>query len=187
MMDLAPIVMIVLLGVAVYLPLFLRAEGFCFDDVPLGRSIAAWPAMEVRRFVSAYLLSPHRIRAVWWAWLRLLSVVCQTSRRAWVAASVACHLVNAILLFVLAEQIGATRWQAWSAAALFAVHPMAVLTAAFIGGTPSALVLTGILAGLLCLERGAAVAAVLIGVITSGIKLDGWTYWPTAGLWLVLR
>jgi hypothetical protein len=63
------------------------------------------------------------------------------------------HAVNAVLVYVLLRQLTASRFIAWTTAALFAVHPVQVETVAWISSFKGVLSGTFILASLICWLR----------------------------------
>jgi hypothetical protein len=63
------------------------------------------------------------------------------------------HAINAVLVFVLVRQLTASRFIAWTTAALFAVHPVQVETVAWISSFKGLLSSTFVLASLICWLR----------------------------------
>jgi protein O-mannosyl-transferase len=63
------------------------------------------------------------------------------------------HSVNAVLVYVLLRQLTASRFIAWTTAALFAVHPVQIETVAWISSFKGVLSGTFVLASLICWLR----------------------------------
>jgi hypothetical protein len=63
------------------------------------------------------------------------------------------HAVNAVLVYVLLRQLTASRFIAWTTAALFAVHPVQIETVAWISSFKGVLSGTFVLASLICWLR----------------------------------
>ncbi|MCA8998974.1 MAG: hypothetical protein KDA80_18385 [Planctomycetaceae bacterium] len=60
------------------------------------------------------------------------------------------HGINAILVFLLLRQLTSNDWVAWTAAALFALHPVQVETVAWVSSRKTLLSATFMLASLIC-------------------------------------
>ena len=116
--------------------------GFVYDDV---LQIFKSPALREWRYLPQYFTS-HVLAALYpgaggnyyrpllLLWLRLNFVLFGPQPAGWHAATVLCHVLATYLVFRVAEQVADDRMIAFSAATLFAVHPVHIESVAWISG-----------------------------------------------------
>jgi hypothetical protein len=102
--------------------------------------IAAKPA--VRNYAPVTMFSYLVEHSLWGTWAGGYHLV-----------NVLFHAVNAVLVYVLLRQLTASRFIAWTTAALFAVHPVQIETVAWISSFKGVLSGTFVLASLICWLR----------------------------------
>ena len=116
--------------------------GFVYDDV---LQIFKSPALREWRYLPQYFTS-HVLAALYpgaggnyyrpllLLWLRLNFVLFGPQPAGWHAATVLCHVLATCLVFRVARQLAGDRMIAFSAATLFAVHPVHIESVAWISG-----------------------------------------------------
>lgn len=190
------ILAIVTAAAMVYGPLFVYASDFCFDDrstmaylAPGGyhggsTSLGLWRSALTEGLRRPWVSG----RYLWYGLQRALYRCVGPRRRAWLAVGVVGHMGNAALLYTLARVLGLEPLRATIGAVLFTVHPMAVMGAALVGGLPSVLGMTCLLAGAIAVTAHWWLAVLVVGIVAINLKLDGWLYWPViGGVWLLSR
>ncbi|MBI3493620.1 MAG: tetratricopeptide repeat protein [Acidobacteria bacterium] len=137
---------------------------FVYDDY---HTVVANPSIQDMRNLRALLL--HDVTRPF------ISLSYAVDRALWGSApfgfhvtNVLLHMINVVLLFQLARRFSEDQLVAFSAAALFAVHPMMTEAVGYISGRSEVLCATWFLAALLCGRRWLRGGGARWGVLTVG-------------------
>ena len=124
------------------------------------------------RYFNSHLWAFSRPTAVgfWWrplylVWFRLNDAAFGLRPMPWHVTTIALHVPATVMVFLVARRLSANAGIATTAALIFAVHPAAIETAAWVSGVPDSLCVILLLAALLLYARGHSIAmAAVYGV-----------------------
>lgn len=170
-----------LLAVAAWLCAPLLGAGFLGDDwtfIAMSRFTDAPWRFYVDDYSSTYFHRPHGM-VLWW----LTVAAFDNGAAGHYATNAAVHLLNAVLLALAVRRFAGWRI-AGAFAALFALHPIGIGTAAWLSDRFDLLATTGMLWGVIALERALAgragyawmwlAWALALGSKETGLALGGW-------------
>jgi protein O-mannosyl-transferase len=115
---------------------------FVYDDKP---QIIQNPAIHAWRYLPHYFTShawaelyPHvngnYYRPLFLLWFRLNHAVFGLDPKGWHLTTIFCHVAATYMVFILIRRLAANRWIAFSAATLFALHPVHMESVAWVSG-----------------------------------------------------
>jgi tetratricopeptide (TPR) repeat protein len=115
---------------------------FVYDDKP---QIIENPAIHSWRYLPHYFtshawaelypnVSGNYYRPLFLLWFRLNHAVFGLKPEGWHLTTVLCHVAATYLVFVLVRRLAASSWIAFSAATLFALHPVHIESVAWVSG-----------------------------------------------------
>jgi hypothetical protein len=134
---------------------------FVYDDKP---QIIQNPAIRAWRYLPNYFTShvwaelyPHvgsdYYRPVFLLWFRLNHAMFGVNPVGWHLTTVLCHVAATYLVFRLVRRLAASPWTAFSAATLFALHPVYIESVAWVSGVTDPLLAILLLGSFLAYMR----------------------------------
>lgn len=139
--------------------LYFRCFGYAFvydDGIQIVKNpwLGSWHYLpryftgSVWGFVNGVGASPYW-RPLFLVWLRANFVLFGTAPAGWHVTTVLVHVLNVALVYAVARYFRAGTFAAMAAAAIFAVHPIAIESVAWVSGVTDPLCASGLLAALL--------------------------------------
>jgi tetratricopeptide (TPR) repeat protein len=115
---------------------------FVYDDKP---QIVQNPGIHAWRYLPHYFTShawaelyPHvngnYYRPLFLLWFRLNHAVFGLDPKGWHFTTILCHVATTYMVFILIRRLAASRWIAFTAATLFALHPVHMESVAWVSG-----------------------------------------------------
>ena len=115
---------------------------FVYDDKP---QIIQNPGIHAWRYLPHYFTShawaelyPHvngnYYRPLFLLWFRLNHAVFGLDPKGWHLTTILCHVAATYMVFILIRRLAASRWIAFTAATLFALHPVHMESVAWVSG-----------------------------------------------------
>jgi tetratricopeptide (TPR) repeat protein len=150
---------------------------FVYDDKP---QILQNPAIHAWRYWPHYFtshawaelypnVSGNYYRPLFLLWFRLNHALFGLAPKGWHLTTVLCHVAATYLVFALVRRLAASRWIAFSAATLFALHPVHMESVAWVSGVTDPLM-----------------AIFLIGSFLAYLRFHEGDHWAWMGLALAL-
>ncbi|MGA2985230.1 MAG: tetratricopeptide repeat protein [Terriglobia bacterium] len=150
---------------------------FVYDDKP---QIVQNPAIHAWRYLPNYFtshawaelypnVSGNYYRPLFLLWFRLNHAMFGLDPRGWHLTSVLCHVAATYMVFALVRRLAASPWIAFSAATLFALHPVHIESVAWVSGVTDPLM-----------------AIFLIGSFLAYLRFGGGNRWGWMALALTL-
>jgi tetratricopeptide (TPR) repeat protein len=143
----------------VYVPTL--AFEFVYDDKP---QIIQNPAIHAWRYVPHYFtshawaelypnVSGNYYRPLFLLWFRLNHGIFGLNPIGWHLTTVLCHVAATYMVFAVVRRLAASRWIAFSAATLFALHPVHIESVAWVSGVTDPLVMIFLIGSFLAYLR----------------------------------
>ncbi len=134
---------------------------FVYDDEP---QIIQNPAIHAWRYFPHYFtshawaelypnVSGNYYRPLFLLWLRLNHAMFGLNPEGWHLTTVLCHVAATYMVFVLVRRLAASPWIAFSAATLFALHPVHIESVAWVSGVTDPLMAIFLIGGFLAYLR----------------------------------
>ena len=134
---------------------------FVYDDKP---QIIENPAIHAWRYLPHYFtthawaelypnVAGNYYRPLFLLWFRFNHALFGLSPQGWHFTSVICHVVATYMVFLLVRRLAANRWIAFSAATLFALHPVHMESVAWVSGVTDPLMAIALVGSFLAYLR----------------------------------
>ncbi|HMD83368.1 MAG TPA: tetratricopeptide repeat protein [Terriglobia bacterium] len=134
---------------------------FVYDDKP---QIIQNPAIHAWRYVPHYFtshawaelypnVSGNYYRPLFLLWFRLNHAIFGLNPEGWHLTTVLCHVAATYMVFALVRRLAASPWVAFSAATLFALHPVHIESVAWVSGVTDPLVVIFLIGSFLAYLR----------------------------------